>query len=665
MSPLQEVHTGFTFNFDGSKLAAIQRGVGRATTNLNTIAAKTDIFQQRMGGMLQRAKQIVGVYLGFRAVKGLTVDFANAADATGKTAEGLGITVEQLSALKFVAASGGIEITQLGNAMGKLSRRASEAAKGSKENKKIFDDMGISVHDQNGELKSSFDLLLDVSNRFKSMKQGSDKTRLALKLFEETGARFVNTMNLGADGIKGLMEEAKRLGVVLSAEGAKKAAAFNDAMLRVKSIVIGVRNSIALKLLPAITDSLNAFQKWWKEGRNAERALRALKLVAIFTGIVIARLIGASVLRNVKMFVQGIWAGVQALRAMGTAAGLAQIKIWAIIAAFALIALAVEDLIGFAMGKDSVIGRILGDTKLADDLRKALIGLGKDAAKAWKDLKPALLDAWKALEPALRRLGVAIKPLAGPGFKIAIQSMIVSVKLLTFGVSLLAFAINHIRKGWEFVGTTGTAIAESLTIAWEDVTEAIAEAWEDLKKTINVVATALGFDLSAAATLVSKAWDIALGGITAGFDKVVAGAKIALAWLGAVTGLTKQASALAAGIKASVDVGARVQAPLRPSDFAPGGQFSFGALPSLPGGPITGRAGLGMGPVGFGARAPSNIERTVITTAVAAGAVQLTVQAGGNPQEVALAVNALLQKNLSKIITDASRDIVKPPRGQR
>ncbi len=666
---LQEVHTGFTFSFDGSKLAAIQKGVGRASTNLNTVAQHVDTMGQKMGGMLERTKQILAVYVGFRGVKALTVDFAMQADAIGKTAEGLGIAVSEYSALEFVAKSGGIEITQLGNAMGKLSRRASEAAKGSKENKKIFSDMGISVHDTNGKLKNSLELLLDVSNKFKGMKQGSDKTRLALKLFEETGARFVNTMNLGADGIKKLMAEAKRLGVVIDAEGAKKAAAFNDAMLKTKSILLGIRNTIALRLLPAITKQLDAFRKWWLEGKNAERALRALKLVAIFTAIVVAQLIGAKILRNLKLFVQGVWAGVQAIRAMGLAAGITAIKVWAIVAAFALVALAIEDLVAFAQGKDSVIGRLLGDTKLAKELKKALLDMGKEFKKAWKDMAPALASAWTQIKLAVGDLWKVVKPLIGPAFRGAVSALIVLLEVVTTLVSGITNVVKWMSQAWDDANAAVHRWDLAVNAAAASMGKAITGAWNDANAAVNKVLVSIEDGAKAAAKAVGGAWDSALGGLKSALDAITSAAITAYRAVAAALGLsdvggalnidTFKAAAAAAAIKLSAGAaGGPGQRTSTGGPIMPGLLQPFGGLT---GGPIrTFAPGPGFH-VPSGVRVPPDI-----TTNIAAGAVQVPVTvASGDPAAIAKAINAALPPAISEVFTKASRDLVKAPQGQR
>lgn len=658
--PLQEVHTGFTFNFDGSKLSAIQRGVGRASTNLNTIAAKTEAFSQKMGGFFQRAKQVVGAYLGFRAVRAITTDYANAADAVAKFSAGLGINAQEYQKLTFAAKLNGLTMEEMNMALPKFAKSAADAADGSKAMADAFSRAGLKLKgdkflgDPIGMLKAFADGLKDIKDPIR-------KAQILQNSFGRAGKKMGVLMAQGSEGIKKAMEEAEKYGHVLSDKQLKAAEKYNDEMLRVKSIMIGIRNAIASRLLPALTRQLTAFRTWWVEGRNAERALRALKLVALFTGIVIARLIGASVLRHVKLFVQGIWAGVQALRAMGVAGAATALKIWAIVAAFAIVALVIEDLIGFAQGKDSVIGRILGPSKLATDLKKALLDIGKSALKAWKELKPALLAAWEALKPSLRELGALLKPLAGPAFKIAIMALITSLHALNFIIGQVTTSIKAMKAVATAVGNALKSTAEIVTVAWEDTTDAIKDGLNDAKGVAKTVATALGIDLGKTAKTVGKAWDLATAGIRKTLDTIVSAARTALAAIAAVTGKSKVGISLGAGTKAAL--AAAGQAP----EVSPTGQPVVAGLFQPRGVTAFRGAGAPAAPArafGLGA-AVGGLQQRIANVSVAAGAVQVTTSATGDPEQIAAAQNIAIVKGFSKLVTDASRDLVKPPRGQR
>ena len=656
--PLQEVHTGFTFGFDGKKLSAIQRGVGRASTNLNTLAAKTEAFSQKMGGFVQRAKQVVGVYLGFRAVKSITTDYAAGADQIAKYSSALGLNAQEYQKLTHAAQLNGLTIAELNVALPNLAKNAGEAADGSKSMQLAFSRAGVSVKDSAGKLKDPITLLTEMADGLDVIKDKGRKTQILMNLFGRSGKKMGVLLAQGSEGIKKAMQEAEKLGLVLSDKQLKAGEKFTDEMLRVKAVLTGIRNTIASKLLPSLSAALEKFRTWWVEGRNAEKALRSLKLVAIFTGIVIARLIGASVLRNVKMFVQGIWAGVQALRAMGVAGAATAIKIWAIVAAFAIVALAIEDLIGFAQGKDSVIGRLLGDTKLASNLRKALLELGAAFKKAWADLVPVLKKAWADLEPEVTKLWKVIKPLIGPTFR-------AWIKFITFAFQLWGVAIGFVSASLQLVigmvsavSAAGTAAAEALTIAWEDASDFIGEALEDMGKTADMVAKAMGIDLSGAAAMVGKAWDVATAGIRKTLNTIVSAARTALSALAAVAGISKVGGLKGSALDKFVELGKKTDAGTQSNAFAPGGIFGArlapGGLGPVPVGPS-----LGLGAAGGG------LQQTIVNSAVASGAVQVTVNASGDAQQIAAAVNAKVQAGFNAIITKASRDLVKPPSGQR
>ena len=607
----QEVHTGFTFGFDGSKFSAIQKGVGRASTNLNTIAAKTEAFTQRMGGFVQRAKQLVGVYLGFRAVRSITEDYAQGADQIAKFSAGLGINAQEYQKLTFAAKLSGLTMEEMNMALPKFAKSAADAADGSKAMADAFSRAGLKLKGKKF-LGDPIDMLKAFADGLKDIKDPIRKAQILQNSFGRAGKKMGVLMAQGSEGIKKAMDEAVKYGHVLSGKQLKDAENYNDEMLRAKSIMIGIRNTIASRLLPVLTKQLKAFRTWWVEGRNAERALRALKLVAIFTGIVIARLIVASVLRNVKLFVQGIWAGVQALRAMGIAGAAAAIKIWAIIAAFALVALVIEDLIGFAQGKDSVIGRLLGDTQIAKDLKAAIIDMAKAAKAAWEDsweaLEPALTKVWEALN----KLWEAIEPLIGPAFKLAIDGMIFSFKGLAVGIRIVADLIVFQTKIWK--------------------------------------------QYASAAGLVTGVFSA----ITGKIEKVIRLSKVASDLLDKVLGRTTKIGSLNLAEKM-----AKIRKESDAVFASHSGNVLPGLFPAQPGLAFAGGPRTGPLPGAFTSRAGAGPAAFNSTANVSAGAVPVTVNvASGDPEKIAKAINAALPPAISRVFTNASRDLVKPPRGQ-
>jgi hypothetical protein len=619
---LQEVHTDFTFKFDGSRLAAVERGVKRSVTGLNTIAQQTDVFQQRMGGFFARAKQVIGVYLGFRAIRSITTDYATAADTVAKFATATGLSTETYQGLVHAVKIGGSDQENLNKALTQLSKRALEAGQGLKTNQRAFNELGVSWKDASGHLKTADRLFLEISDAFVGMTDESKRTGLSMQLLGRTGAKLLPTMLEGSKGIKALIDQAKKLGIVLSKEQLKAAENFNDEMLRVKSVLTGIRNTIAAKLLPTITRQLKAFQMWWREGNNAERAMRALKLTAIFTAAVLARMVGARVIKGIMSFVQGIIAGVRALRAMNFQLLLAQAKTLLIVAAVALFVLAIEDLIGFAQGKDSVIGRLLGDTSEAKALKDAIVGIGKAAVSAWREIKPALLSAWSDLKPAITELWVAIKPLIGPALKIGIGAFVSGIKLISF------FA-KEAAKNISLMIWFAKQMKSNITTALGPVVSMFTFLVKQAERVLQLMGLISGKEFLDPARL---------------REQQEQGRQAAMRQLG----------------KPRITTGPRGERVVT-RYTKPIEEILGGAQERAPMGPIRS--------VSVPTVQPATMKRlppvTNITTNVAPGAIVTRVDVpSSDPRAIAREANNLLTERIQGVFTDASRDLVRPPRGQ-
>ena len=117
--------------------------------------------------------------LGFGA---LSKDLLDTADQLGKTSARLGVTTGELQSLRFAAEQSGVEVSTFDMALQRFTRRTADAAIGkSKGVEDAFEDMGISIKDQDGRLKSSSNLLREVANEFGKIPDQSEKVRIAFQ----------------------------------------------------------------------------------------------------------------------------------------------------------------------------------------------------------------------------------------------------------------------------------------------------------------------------------------------------------------------------------------------------------------------------------------------------------------------------------------------------
>jgi len=191
------------------------------------------------------------------------------ADNIGKAAQKFGVPVEQLSALKYAAELADVSFESLGKGLGKLSKAMlSGATEPAGEVAKSFKAMGVSITDSAGKLREPNEVFLDIAEKFSKVEDGAAKTALAIKLFGKSGADLIPLLNEGRSGIKGLTDEATKLGIVISEKTAQAAQQFNDNLKRLHTVQGAAYLQIAEGMLPALLDLTERFIDVTREGKN-------------------------------------------------------------------------------------------------------------------------------------------------------------------------------------------------------------------------------------------------------------------------------------------------------------------------------------------------------------------------------------------------------------
>lgn len=196
-----------------------------------------------------------GLAIGLSAA-GL-VEFAKhaleAGEQLNKMSQRTGVSVEDLSKLKYAAQQSDVDIDKLALGIKKLSTNVFEAGDSNSEAAKTFKLLGVNAADVNGTIKPTNELLLDLADRFSKMEDGAGKSALAVRVFGKTGDELIPFLNQGREGIKQLTAEAEKLGLVMTKEGAEAAEKFNDSVKSIESASKSLSVSFINDLAPAIS----------------------------------------------------------------------------------------------------------------------------------------------------------------------------------------------------------------------------------------------------------------------------------------------------------------------------------------------------------------------------------------------------------------------------
>lgn len=283
-----------------------------------------DSIKRGLGGLTDTARSVngllanIGVGVSLAGLTALVKSAIDTGDALDEMSQRVGISVETLSVWKPAAEQSGVSGESFEKGLRKLSTTMLEAATGSEEAARNFAAVGVAFKNQDGTLRGTDAVLLDLAERFKAMPDGAQKTALAVQLFGKAGAELIPFLNQGRDGIEELSAEMQALGVQMSGETAAQAGEFNDALDKLKLASTSIGNQIIGSLLPALNDMAGGMVESAKEGGTLRVILDGVVLV-LKTLALGAATVGKAFVALGEAIGAGVAAAVEALK--GNTAG--------------------------------------------------------------------------------------------------------------------------------------------------------------------------------------------------------------------------------------------------------------------------------------------------------------------------------------------------------
>lgn len=247
------------------------------------LIAKTDGFQAGLARASQAAQQSAGDISGAMdkikaglgafgvgvSVAGLALlvrQTADMGDELYKMSQRVGVSVENLSTLRYAADLSGVSLGDLDSLLVKLNKKLGEAAAGSENAAGFLKQFGIDVADvKNGTLGTD-EALKRIADRFANTPDGINKSAAAVEAFGKAGASIIPFLNQGRDAIDALQTEASKLGLQISTETAQRMEAFNDQLRTLQFASEGAMVAIVGSMLPAIEGITKAMRDATIEG---------------------------------------------------------------------------------------------------------------------------------------------------------------------------------------------------------------------------------------------------------------------------------------------------------------------------------------------------------------------------------------------------------------
>jgi len=354
---------------------------------------------------------------------------ANAGEEVSRLATETGLSTDAFQELAFAAGQAGVRTQDFVDLSSTLSERLQDAKDGSEEMATILRRLGIPLKSATGQFTDAETALEHLSDGLKANGDNQQVVADAMTLLGDNGRRALPFIIQGSAAIREQRREARALGVVLSEEGIAKSKEFIKQQRVLGAVLKGLRNEAMLPLIKAMTPLIAQVVEWVRVNRelikqNAAKFIKVMAsagrllfkafkiLLAVLApvvavleamfNIVKALIFDTGVLTKVIFGLAAAYTvlsiAIRRVGILGVAAAIANAKAWLastiplllIIAAVALVALAIDDFIGFLQGKESVFGEFWNAV-----------------TEAWQDTFVEFFEwvekQWEALVQKLRR----------------------------------------------------------------------------------------------------------------------------------------------------------------------------------------------------------------------------------------------------------------------
>jgi hypothetical protein len=279
----------------GADTAALDKGLKQAQSSVAGFGASIS----RIAG---------GVTLGNLLTQGIN-DFVDgiktaltAADSLGKTAQKIGLPVEELSKLKVAAELANVPFENLTQGVAKFDKQLAEAgAGGTNDLTRALQAMGVPLRDANGLVKDQGTLLGQIADKFAGYADGANKSALAQQIFKKGGQELVPLLNQGSKGFEEAGIQAAKTGNIIDTQTAVAADRFNTKLTLLSLNSQGFANAVAAGALPVLDKFADAMLN---ASTNSDRFSKITEVTStIMRGLAAAVLVAAD---NLKTFVD-IW----------------------------------------------------------------------------------------------------------------------------------------------------------------------------------------------------------------------------------------------------------------------------------------------------------------------------------------------------------------------
>lgn len=456
------------FDADASKLDKGLADSDKKSESLLDKLRKVDSEATKTGGsfrdMVGKLAAFAGVNVAMGAFVHSVQNMAKEYVALGKLAAQFRSTVEAVEEFTQSAKLLGMSEEQSTESLHALDRAMQDTAMDMGRAKKVFEELGISVKDSKGEMKSTTAVMGELAGKFKGMDYGK-QIRVMERLGLDPGLIKLFNSDLGA--LQQRMADVDRAAGFNLTTAVKRAQEYTKAskemsleLNTLKLYLSKLGDAFKIAALPWFTDAMKVATGWAHTFVDfLMRHSQFVKGFMIAAGAAISYYLIPAAIRGAL----SVWAMIAPFALVGLAA----------LAVATVFALLYDDITNFLDGNESLIGNLLAKypqvAEVAKDIGRALqfvfdvakalagflIGMWDNPGEAFKTFQADLMDGLNALFATFPRLregfdtvmhGVQV---AGEAIVTVWEAVVAAVKfaigVVTAGIEAVAGVVDRVK----------------------------------------------------------------------------------------------------------------------------------------------------------------------------------------------------------------------------
>lgn len=301
---------------------------------------------------------------GAAATAAFAVSQAAAQDEIVKTARALRVTNDEYLSLSFAFERAGIGAGQARGALRALGRQIGSAERGSAEAVEAFDALGLSIRNDNDELKTATEVLPELLDALRDLPDQGLASAIALQLLGRSGDDLATLIAGGSEELARMSDLAEQLGLTLSQEAGAASERLTDRVTDLQSALRGMAFVAANEIIPVVGDLAEETRDYFIANREVIRlgierwariAASSMRFLSTdtgkATGSVVALLAAVKGIQTADSILEGL--GFPGIRGLSLGA----LKV---LGPIALLVSAIDEITTAARGGETAIGKLVG-----------------------------------------------------------------------------------------------------------------------------------------------------------------------------------------------------------------------------------------------------------------------------------------------------------------